>query len=123
MAEVSQFLVDGVPHVVCQGCDSVVNAHTQTTVPDEGIKITLKGWYGGFTDEFPDPPATLVLCHSCALGVFRAIPALAGLRGLHSTVSDDPCCEFQWTFGRDEDGKINRVIHGDGTERMLPERS
>jgi hypothetical protein len=112
-------MIDGVPHVICQGCERAVPALSQPNhaLPDEGITITLSGWYGGFTDDFPEPPTKLTVCHDCALGVFRAIPALASRRGLHSTRSDEACCEFHWTIRRDEEGKS--IVHGDGTEVKL----
>ena len=116
-------LLNGVPHFVCQGCDAVVNAHTQDTLPDEGLIVTLRGYYGGFTDTMPgEEPQELILCHDCSLAVWRAIPVLRDIRGLHSTVSDGACCEFQWTFGQDESGEIETIIYGDGTSKPIEKR-
>lgn len=115
-------MIDGVPHVLCQGCEALVPCRTQEKAeyPDEGLIITLKGWYGAFTDTLPgDEPESLMLCHDCAQAIYDTIPALAKQRGLHSTHANERCCNYWWTFGHDETGTIDSVVYGDGTFRPL----
>ena len=111
------FHVDNVPHTICDGCDAIVTCRDQldAALPDEGIMISLDGWYGGFVDNVFEPAEKHVLCHDCTLAVYRAVPNLAKQRGLHSTRENVVCCEFQWTFHYDENGNYNGVQYGDGT--------
>lgn len=104
-------MIDGVPHVLCQGCEAMVPITQQeedSGLPDNGLILTLRGWYGGFFDTMPwEQDDTLLLCHDCAVRVFDAVPALAKRRGLHP--DDERCCTYWWTVENDT------VIHGDGS--------
>jgi hypothetical protein len=112
-------MIDGVLHVWCDLCENAVPSRCQSEalLPDEGLSITLAGWYGGFTDTLFDPPDEQIVCHDCALKIWRMFPNLREQRGLHSTREVAVCCEFHWTFGYDENGQIDRTIYGDGYSR------
>ncbi len=106
-------MIDGVPYVLCQGCEALVVCTQQESLPDNGLILTLQGWYGGFTDNcFDKQPDSLLLCHDCAAKVFDAVPALAKRRGLHPS-DNKRCCNYWWTVEGEQ------VIHGDGTMIQL----
>lgn len=104
-------MIDGVPHVLCQGCEAMVPITQQpgdSALPDNGLILTLQGWYGGFEDNVMESaPDELLLCHDCAVRVYDAVPALAKRRGLHP--NDERCCNYWWTVENDT------AIHGDGS--------
>lgn len=108
-------MIDGVPHVLCQGCEALVPITQQqedSGLPDRGLILRLQGWYGAFDDNaLDDEPDELLLCHDCAERVYNAVPALAKRRGLHP--NDERCCNYWWTFEGEQ------VIHGDGTSIPL----
>lgn len=111
-------MVDGVNHVFCDSCDGMVPATTQKELPDDGSELHLSGWYGGFTDMMMrEEEHHLILCHDCSLAVWRAVPKLAKLRGLHPTVDDVACCEFHWTTVQRGDDRY--IVYGDGSEKKL----
>lgn len=105
-------MIDGVPHVLCQGCEAFVPLCTSQPEdggwPDRGLILRLEGWDGGFTDTMPwEEPEKLLLCHDCAEAVYNAVPTLRKQRGLHP--NDERCCMYWWTVEGEQ------VIHGDGT--------
>lgn len=83
-------------------------------LPHNGFCLNLTGHYGGFTDDVEGKLAFVVLCHDCSLRIARALPGVFNGGGCHSMFSDETeksCCEFAWTFDKDEE---QSVLHGDG---------
>lgn len=83
---------------------------------DNGLVLTVDGYYDGFVDNYDTEPIKLLLCHDCSLEFWTQIPKLNDLypRGLHPKKSDneDFCCKYAWTF----DEETEHVVYPDGTK-------
>ena len=89
---------------------------------DNGWSLDLNGGYGMFTDEMSSfevgPVDTFVhLCHDCCALFVKTFPNATKRFGLghHPYEGSEPCCEWGWTFERDEDLNIVGTRLGDGT--------
>lgn len=87
---------------------------------DNGLIISVEGYYDGFLDDYDQPATKLRFCHDCSLDFWRWIPKLrdAKERGLHSLrPGQDFCCEYSWKF----DEATNSVLYADGSSRVIHE--
>lgn len=120
----SQFVMDDdmSQKVSCDGCNRSVKAQTGNPhLPDRGLLFPFQdvGYYGGFTDNEPwekERQEPFKLCHDCVVNVLNAVPELAKkiTPGHHpSPTQEAPCCNWAWSWVKDEDGK-NITVHADG---------
>lgn len=89
--------VDGKEHLQCESCleyFECASSDPETPHIDGGSTMCLStGDYAGFND-MNAGGITVVLCHDCSLKIYRSVPKLRGLTGLHPV----GCCtgaEFQ----------------------------
>lgn len=111
----------------CDECGSAMWTHPPVSEIgflqiDDGMSFDLNGGYGMFTDQmgaFEDGPIdTFVhLCHDCCVLFVKTFPNATKRFGLghHPYEGTEPCCEWGWTFERDEDRNIVGTRLGDGT--------
>lgn len=99
---------------VCTNCGKWVEIIHESTYPNGerkpeqtlgGAIWDLSGGYSEFIDSaFIGVNTRVVLCHDCALAVFRALPGIAKAWASrdgtfwHAYNGDKPCCEFAWTI-------------------------
>lgn len=99
-------LEDGTTVIQCEMCEQYVKTEYQGSHNDKfypfierGSQITITGGYGEFIDL---TKVQALLCHDCTLMLFRMIPKLKNLKGMHSVSIYDEnyplCCEYSWTF-------------------------
>lgn len=104
----------------CHGCGSMVPHHSQKNYPDNGwgFDINHFGYYGGFTDEFGQPPQVVRLCHDCVHKFLQTFPLLGILvgRGCHSQFGPDekPCCEYAWKSESIGSSSLTYLASSDG---------
>lgn len=100
---------DGIDVIQCEMCEKYVKTEFQGhdyPFADGGSEIEIIGGYGQFYDALSDDEIIkATLCHDCTLKLFRSIPKLKNLRGLHSVsyLSENYplCCEYSWTIDQD----------------------
>lgn len=126
-------LEDGTTVIQCEMCERFVKTEWQGHVfgelvsyAERGSTISFVGGYGEFIDL---TKVEAQLCHDCTLKLFRMIPKLKNLHGLHSvSIYDDSyplCCEYSWTFSEVSDPTSNeesRTIYG-SAEDFKPQKS
>ena len=73
---------------------------TLNTQRDNALHVHLTGGYGMFVDDWETGPLEVLICHDCAVKLFKLFPALQGFaNGGHPkkpTQINNPCCEHAW---------------------------
>ena len=73
---------------------------TLNTQRDNALHVHLTGGYGMFVDDWETGPLEVLICHDCAVRLFKLFPALQGFaNGGHPkkrTQINNPCCEHAW---------------------------
>ena len=73
---------------------------TLNTQRDNALHVHLTGGYGMFVDDWETGPLEVLICHDCAVRLFKLFPALQGFaNGGHpkkATQINNPCCEHAW---------------------------
>lgn len=93
-------LIEGVPVVACARCENMVPCTQQPEagLPDDGLRVLLRGWYGGFHDfAFSDDDDPMfLLCHDCSVWLYAQFPFIERRTGLHPGNADNWCCPHAW---------------------------
>jgi len=65
---------------------------------DNALHVHLTGGYGMFVDDWETGPLEVLICHDCAVKLFKLFPAFQEFaNGGHPTENkDNPCCEHAW---------------------------
>lgn len=102
-------LSDGTTVIQCEMCERYVKTEWQGKIngkynsfAERGSVIIFEGGYGEFIDL---TKVVAQICHDCTLKIFRMIPKLKNLKGMHSvSIYDESyplCCEYSWTLPDD----------------------
>jgi len=62
----------------CDRCASMVIGDNARQL-DGGLLLIVHDYYGGFSDNYADPPVEVALCHECAVSLAHAVPKVAEL--------------------------------------------
>jgi len=126
-------LEDGTTVLQCEMCERYLKTEFQGSHKGEfypflerGSQMTIVGGYGEFVDL---TDIKVSLCHDCTLSIFRKIPKLKNLKGMHSvSIYDDSyplCCEYSWTSSQVLDINSDekpRITYG-SAENFKPQKS
>jgi hypothetical protein len=71
---------------------------TVNTQRDNAMHVSLTGGYGMFVDDWETGPLEVLICHECAVKLFKLFPAFQGFAngGHPKTDNNNPCCEHAW---------------------------
>lgn len=114
----------------CDKCEKEIlvsegfNMHVDSDgwLAENGLLISVDGYYGGFIDNYKDPAIELRFCHDCSVALWREIPKLQEYqkKGLHPVNREESfCCEYSWTISEDE----TKYLFPDGSYKMLNEQN
>jgi len=85
-------VIDDHVHLQCEACQGFfpcIFPDSNHPHIDGGSTVTMSSpQYAGFNDDCESPSPSAVLCHDCTLKIYRMIPKLRGLTGLHPV----DCC-------------------------------